>query len=294
MKIISVLILCFALSCKSKIQTSPQAEISKLAAAFDGKVGISILNLKTKEEINVNPNQRFPMQSVFKFPLAMAVFEQIDQGKLRLDQKMNLSKADLLPNTHSPLRDKYPDGKADISLKEILENTVSLSDNNGCDYLFKVIGGTKAADNYLKNLGIKNINIVGTEAEMHSDNKMQYKNYATPKAMTALLAKFYNNKTVSKTSTAALWKMLIETSTAPNRIKGNLPKGTVFGHKSGWSGGDDKGFTEAINDVGILLMPDGTPIVISFFVSDTPIKSVETDKFIAKISRMVYDYFLLE
>jgi beta-lactamase class A len=294
MKIISVLILCFALSCKSKAQTSPQAEISKLAAAFDGKVGISILNMNTKEEINVNANQRFPMQSVFKFPLAMAVFEQIDKGKFRLEQKMNLSKADLLPNTHSPLRDKYPAGKTDISLKEILENTVSLSDNNGCDYLFKLIGGTKVADKYIKNLGIKDINIVGTEAEMHADSKMQYKNYAAPKAMTALLAKFYYNKTVSKTSTAALWKMLIETSTAANRIKGNLPAGTVFGHKSGWSGGDDKGFTEAINDVGIMIMPDGTPIVISFFVSDTPIKSVESDKFIAKISRMVYDYFLVE
>jgi beta-lactamase class A len=280
--------------CKAQDKSSPQAEIGKMAAAFDGKVGISIVNLKTKDRIVVNETQRFPMQSVYKFPLAMVVFEQIDKGRFVLEQKMKMSKADLLPNTHSPLRDKYAEGKADISLKEILENTVSLSDNNGCDYLFRLIGGTKVADTYVKTLGIKEINIVGTEAEMHNDNKMQYKNYATPQAMTELLIRFYSGDVLSEKSTAALWKMLVETSTAPNRIKGNLPKGTVLGHKSGWSGGDDKGFTEAINDAGIMILPDGTAVAITVFVSDTPIKSVETDKFVAKVSRMAYDYFLRE
>jgi beta-lactamase class A len=293
-KYILAAVVFISASCKAQDKSSLQAEISKIAAALDGKVGISIVNLKTKERIVVNENQRFPMQSVYKFPLAMAVFEQIDNGKFGLEQKMKMSKADLLPNTHSPLRDKYPEGKADISLKEILENTVSLSDNNGCDYLFRLIGGTKVADAYVKKLPIKEINIVGTEAEMHTDNKMQYKNYATPQAMTELLIRFYSRDVLSEKSTAALWKMLVETSTAPNRIKGNLAKGTVLGHKSGWSGGDDKGFTEAINDAGIMILPDGTAVAITVFVSDTRIKSVETDKFVAKISRMAYDYFLRE
>jgi beta-lactamase class A len=288
----SILFLFLLLSCKSPTQTSPQAEISKMAASFNGKVGISVLNIKTGERINVNENQRFPMQSVYKFPLAIAVFDQIDKGKLQIDQKMNLSKADLLPNTHSPLRDTYPAGKADITLREIIERTVAQSDNNGCDYLFKLIGGTKVADKFIKKLGINDINIVGTEAEMHKDVKVQYANYTTPLAMTTLFEKFYKQKSLSKSSTKELWKILVSTTTAPNRVRGNLPKETIFGHKSGWSGGDDKGFTEAINDAGILILPDGTPIVISFFISETPVKSVETDKFTAKVSRIVYDYFV--
>jgi beta-lactamase class A len=280
------------LSFKSPAQTSPQAEISKMAAAFNGKVGISVLNIKTGERINVNENQRFPMQSVYKFPLAITVFDQIDKGKLQLDQKMNLSKADLLPDTHSPLREAYPEGKANITLREIIERTVAQSDNNGCDYLFRLLGGVKPVDDFVKNLGVKDINIVGTEAQMHSDVKVQYANYSTPMAMTTLFEKFYKQKTLSKSSTKELWKILVSTTTAANRVRGNLPKETIFGHKSGWSGGDDKGFTEAINDAGILLLPDGTPIVISFFISETPVKSVETDKFTAKVSRIVYDYFV--
>jgi beta-lactamase class A len=286
------LLLLLLLSCKSPAQTSPQAEISKLAAAFDGKVGISIINLRTKEQINVNENNRFPMQSVYKFPLAIAVFDQIDKGKLRLDQKMNLKKSDLLPDTHSPLRDAYPQGKPEITLKEIIAITVAQSDNNGCDFLFRLIGGTNAADKFVKKLGFNNINIVGTEAEMHADEKVQFANYSTPLAMSSLFVKFYEQKTLSKKSTEELWNILVSTTTAPNRIKGGLPAGTIVGHKSGWSGGDDKGFTNAINDAGIILLPDGTPIAISIFISETPVKSVECDKLSAKVSKLAYEYFL--
>jgi beta-lactamase class A len=268
-----------------------ETDLLNLVRPFKGKVGISILNLKTNEKISINGNEKFPMQSVYKFPLAIAVFDQIDKGKLKLDQKMELKKSDLLPNTHSPLREKYPNENSSITLKEILEKTVSESDNNGCDFQFRLLGGCKVVDDFVKTLGISNINIVGTEEEMHKDTVMQYKNYATPEAITALLDQFYNQKTLSKSSTEALWKMLTETISAPNRIKAGLPKGTIYGHKSGWSGGDDRGFTNAINDAGLFILPNGDAVAITIFISNTPEKSAISDELAAKISKLAYEHF---
>ncbi len=278
-------------ACKSQGNSSTQNQITELITGLDGQIGLSIKNLRTGETLSINPKKRFPMQSVFKFPIAIAIFDQIDKGKLSLDQKVNLTKADLLPNTHSPLRDLYPDGKADITLREILSATVAQSDNNGCDYLFKMLGGPKSVDLFIKSHHIKGINIVGTEAQMHADEKVQYANYCLPSAMTQLFEQFYTGKLLSKKSTEELWNILVSTTTATNRIKAGLPPGTVFGHKSGWSGGDDRGFTNAINDAGIFIMPKGTPVAISVFISDTHMKSTETDKLTAQITKLVYDYY---
>ncbi len=46
------------------------------------------------------------MQSVFKFHIALAVLDLVDQGKLSLDQKVFIKKSELLPNTWSPIRKK--------------------------------------------------------------------------------------------------------------------------------------------------------------------------------------------
>lgn len=289
-------LICAIILCVKPIAFSQKdlliSKINELIAPFPGKVGLSVKLVNSSEKISINASKPFPMQSVYKFPLAVAVFQQIDKGKYSLDQTFNLKKSDLLPNTHSPLREKYPEGKAAISLQELLEKTVSESDNNGCDYLFRLMGGCKAVHGMIAKYQPKGINIAFTEEEMHHDSLAQYTNYAQPLAMTAFLEKFYQSKILSKQSTQALWKMMVETSTAPNRMKGLLPAGTVVGHKSGWSGGDDRGFTNAINDVGIIILPNGKALAISIFISDTTVKSTESDKLAAKITKLVYDYFI--
>ena len=221
----------------------------------------------------------------------MAVFDRIEKGKYSLNQQMVLKKSDLLPDTHSPLRDKYPNGNTKITLQEIIENTVSKSDNNGCDYLFRLLGGCKKVNNYIKKHQKTCINIAFTEEEMHVDSMAQYINYAQPKAINNLIVRFYESKILNKKSTEKLWKMLVETTTAPNRIKGELPKGTIVGHKSGWSGGDDRGFTNAINDTGVVILPNGNAFAITILIKNTVEKSTQSDALAAKITKVVFDYF---
>lgn len=86
------------------------------------------------------------MQSVFKFPIALAVLDKVDKGELRFNQRIFLKKSDLRPNTWSPLREKYKNGNVYVSLKEILRTTMKDSDNNGCDILLKLAGGPGGCD----------------------------------------------------------------------------------------------------------------------------------------------------
>ncbi len=178
------------------------------------------------------------MQSVYKFPLAMAVLDQVDKGKLSLDQKIFVAKKDLLPETWSPLREKYPAGEVEIPLAEILVYTIAQSDNNGCDILFRLLGGTANVQKYVRSLGIKEIAIAATEEEMSKNRDVQFTNWCKPKAMLKLLEIMNRGDKLSKSSSDFLWKTMLETSTGPNRIKGFLPKETRVAHKTGTSGTD--------------------------------------------------------
>ncbi|GGB90151.1 CepA family class A extended-spectrum beta-lactamase [Dyadobacter sediminis] len=249
------------------------------------------MELKSGETFFLNKAHKFPMQSVFKFPLGMAVLHQVDKGKLSLDQKIHVTKDDLNPDTWSPLQKKFPEGNLDISLRDLLIYTVSLSDNNTCDILFKLVGGPRNVNKYIHNLGVKDINIVATEAEMAKSWDVQFTNWCQPPAMIQLLHILHQGKNLSESSTEFLLKIMTETPTGLNRIKGLLPENTKVAHKTGSSGTNDKGISAAFNDAGIVTMPNGKYIAIVAFVSNTAADEKTRDLVIAQISRAAWDYY---
>jgi beta-lactamase class A len=265
--------------------------VFRLFSSKKAVVGFSVQILETGETVSLNGDRRFPMQSVYKFHLALAVLNRVDRGTLKLDQKVSLKKGDLLPDTHSPLRDKYPDRNVYVSVDELLLYTVGQSDNNGCDILFRLVGGTSVVDRYIKNLGISNVAIVGTEAQMHADSKMQFKNYSTPKSATALLVKFAQGKVLSKSSTDYLRNVIQESASGPNKLKGLLPPGTLVAHKTGYSGTDENGLTYATNDIGLVALPNGNHMLISAFVTMSRESEVVNDRIIAELAKAAFDKY---
>ena len=137
-------------------------KIEQITKGKNAKVGVAVLDLKGKDTLTINGTGHFPMQSVFKFHLALAVLNQVDKGKFSLNQKIFVKKSELKPNWWSPLRDKYPNGDVNLPLSELLSFTVSQSDNNGCDILFKLLGGPKKVHDYIHSLGIKDVAILTT------------------------------------------------------------------------------------------------------------------------------------
>lgn len=254
-------------------------------------VGISVLGFEDGFTYNKNADKKLPMQSVFKFHIAAAVLDYVDKGKLSLDQKIHLDKSNLLENTWSPLRDKYPNGNIDVTLSEILELTVARSDNNGCDIMLSLLGGTQTVQKFIDTKGVKGFQIKYNEAEMHKDWNVQYENYSTTRSAVDALKKFYKGKLLSKKSTDYLMKVMLSTSTGLNKLVEQLPKNTPVARKTGASGKNAAGLTGAENEIGIVTLPNGKHYAIAVFVSN----STETDavncKIVSDLSKTVWDYF---
>ncbi len=78
-----------------------RARIEQVSRAAQGRIGVTATVLETGESASLNGEQRFPMQSVYKFPIAMAVLAQVDQGKLKLDQKIRVEASDIVQQSHT-------------------------------------------------------------------------------------------------------------------------------------------------------------------------------------------------
>lgn len=265
-------------------------EIDRIAHTTKGKVGVAINLLQSNDTLTYNNNQHYVLHSVAKFALAMDMLHEIDKGRFKLDQLIHITKEDL-PVNYSPLRDKYPNGNVDISIKELLSYAVSLSDNDACDILFKQIGGTQHVENFVQKLGIKAVSIKATEAQMAAQWPVQYTNWSEPYAQVELLQKMYDNSVLAKSTNDYLWQIMLATSTAPKRLKGLLPAGTAVAHKTGTSGTNKEGLSPATNDVGIILLPNGKDLAISVFITDATEDIATRELIIAQIAKAAYNEF---
>lgn len=272
-------------------QTSLDKKINMIVKGKNATVGISVLGIENGFTYTKNAEKKLPMQSVFKFHIAATVLDKVDKGKLSLEQKIMLTPQNLMKNTWSPLREKYGEGGVEITLAEVLEATVAKSDNNGCDIMLNLLGGTEPVQKFIDSKGIKGFQIKFSEAQMHQDWSAQYENYSTMNSATTLLKKFYDGKLLSKKSTDYLMKVMLTTSTGVKKLIEQLPKNTPVARKTGSSGKNDAGLTGAENEIAIVTLPNGKHYAIAVFVSNS-MESEETNcKMISDISKVVYDYF---
>lgn len=263
-------------------------EIENSIAGKNATVGVSVLDFETNQLIDINGDKKLPMLSVFKFHIALAVLKEVDQRKLNLDQKIFIKKSELLENTWSPIREKYPNGNVDLPLSEILKYTVAQSDNNGCDILLRLIGGTAIVQSFMNKKGLKDFQIKYNEEDMNYKNMAE--NYSSTNSIVLLLQDFYQNKIVSKSSTDFLMKIMLETTTGENKLVAQLPKETSIAHKTGSSGKNDEGMTIAENDMGIVTLPNGKHYAICVFVNNSMESQEVNEKMIADISKLTFNF----
>lgn len=271
-------------------KSSLDQKISSIIKDKKAMVGISVLGFENGFTYNKNADKKLPMQSVFKFHIAAAVLDYVEKGKLSLDQKVTLNQSNLHENTWSPLREKYPNGGI-VSLSEIIEYTVAKSDNNGCDILLKLLGGTQVVQKFMNAKGVKNFQIKYNEEAMHKDWNAQYENYSTTNSAVDVLKKFYDGKLLSKKSTDYLMKVMLSTSTGTNKLIEQLPKDTPIARKTGSSGKNNAGLTGAENEIAIITLPNGKHYAIAVFVSNSTETAEVNCRMISDISKTVWDYF---
>ena len=261
-----------------------QRSIEHIAHDAHGRVGVAVRELETGETVTVAGDERFPMQSVYKMPIALAVLHDVDVGLLKIDQSIDINQARLADGMmYSPIREKFPGG-AKLTIGELLGYAVSQSDKVASDVLMGLAGGPHRISAYLRDLGTDEVRVVNTEREMAADGNAQYQNWATPRGALTMLAKLHAGAGLSSQSQKLLRGALIDTSTGPRRIKGLLPPETVVAHKTGTSG-VAAGRAAATNDIGIITLPDGRHLAVVVFVSDSTADTGVRESTIARIAR---------
>ena len=207
---VTALLLLALTSCQtSKNKTDLlRNKIAQIVSDKKAVVGVSIIGNKGKDTISFYGERRFPMQSVFKFHIALAVLSEIDKGKLSLQQKVAISKDELLPEDFwSPLRDENPNGGS-FTIEKLIQYSVSNSDNTACDILIRLIGTPKTVEEYFKKNNIKDIQINFNEEDMQAKWENMFENWTTPNTASETLNMFYKNENnlLTKNSYDFFWK----------------------------------------------------------------------------------------
>lgn len=289
------------------------------ARAQPAAMEVAVQNLEGGEMWAWNGDKAFPMQSVFKAPLAAAVLAEVDLGHVSLDETITLTEADISP-AHSPVADAWPQ-VATYTVRDLLERTVSDSDNTAADVLMRRIGGPGAVTAWMRSRGIKEIRIDRYERELQPEMfgmasfRVAWKGWpafeaarnsvpeSVRRAATAryladprdtitasgaltFLRMLTLGELVSKQNTALLLKMMGETRFGPNRLADGLPRDATLAHKSGASA-SDLGLTAVVNDIGIVTLRDGRQYAVVVFLSATPQDEAEQARIFADVMRVI-------
>ena len=278
----------FALGSLASSQTLAD-RFEKVAEQAQGRVGAVAVVLEGGQETCIRCDEKFPMQSVNKFPIGMAALAKVDEGKLRLQQEIPVYKTEYpREGLHSPLRDRNKGRDTKVTVRELLRLAVSESDSPASDVLMRLAGGADGVMKYLNGIGVTGINVQDTEFALGTDNQLQYRNWMSPRGALQLLRAFHEGKGLSKSSQALLRDMLEKSVRGDRRLKRFLPKETVLAHKTGSSGMRD-GIAAATNDIGIITLPSGKHLVVAVFVSDAKADQDTRERVIGEIAKAAWD-----
>jgi beta-lactamase class A len=262
------------------------------------------------------------MASAFKLPVAVQILSLVDEGKLTLDKMVSLSPQDLHPGS-GQLTELFFHPGVSLSIANLLELALVVSDNTAADLLLREAGGPAAVTARMRALGLTGIRVDRSTAVLISDwqgaknlppesqwnRELWEKLYdavpqnehmrarraetadprdaATPDDMAALLLRLWKREVLTPPSARVLLDIMERCETGKSRIKGLLPQGTNVAHKTGSLGG-------VANDIGFITLPgDAGHIAISVFTKGSNKPEDASEKAIAEISRTIYDYFVL-
>ena len=299
-----------------------EAEMTRLATIAGGKVGVAAVHLETGREVVLNRGEPFPMASTYKVPIAVQLLTRVDSGSLRLDSMVTIRPSDLHPGSGT-LTQLFDDPGVSLSVRNLLELMLLISDNSATDITLRTAGGSGPVNARLRTLSVSGISVdrptvqliadaigvknlppeseltpqsFNTLARAVSDDAQKAaaaafyrdrRDTSTPDGMAKLLETIWRGRALSKANTDLLLDIMRRCETGPNRIKGMLPPELVVRHKTGTLG------IGVANDVGIIDLPNGAGhLVLAVFVKESTRPAEAQERAIAQIARAAYDYFV--
>jgi len=269
-----------------------QKSLSEFVEGKDANIGIAVI-IDGTDTVSVNGNKEYPMLSVYKFPIALALAEHYRQNDLALADSIAILPEDLHLDTYSPMTERIlaSSQATTDALKQptdgLLAYMLQQSDNNASDIIMKQLGGAGCVDKYLRELGITDVNVKNSEDEMHIDNTLCYANSSTPIGMSSLMDKF--DRELNDSISVEIKRMMETCTTGTNRLAKPLAD-AVIGHKTGTGFTLPNGRLMAVNDAGYVHLPNGHRYAIAVFIENSGYDMAQTEELIAEISGIVLSH----
>ncbi|WP_341527778.1 serine hydrolase [Nostoc sp. UHCC 0302] len=252
-------------------QLEPQ--IKALMARYSFlKTGMFFLDLDTGDYLDVGGDRVFPAASTIKLPILVAFFQDLDAGKVTLNEMLTMRR-DLVTNGSGIMQYERV-GKKYTAL-ETVTKMVTISDNTATNMIIDRLGGAAKLNQRFRSWGLKDTVIRRLLADLRGTNT------TSSQDMTRVLALLVNNKLVSPQSQEQVLDILRRT-TIHTLLPAGLGKGAVIANKTG-----DIGFL--IGDAGFITMPNGKRYLAAIFVT-RPYKDTRGRDFIRQVSQLVYNY----
>lgn len=285
-------------------RTPPPALVSvvrNLGQSFNGKVGIAVRRIGADWTVAWNGTSLFPQQSVSKLWVSMAFLDAVDRGKIRLTDTTTITRKDLTL-FHQPTAALVGSSGWTTSYSDLMRRAMTQSDNTANDTLLRAVGGPEAVRSYLSRRYIKDIrfgpgerllqsttaglewrqdysigrNFYAARAQLPMATRVRaLDNYlsnppdgAAPSSIVLALAKLKEGDMLSPASARLLMSIMGEAKTGPQRIKGGVPPGWHYLHKTG-TGQELGARSTGFNDVGIMTAPDGTSYAVAVMIGST-------------------------
>ncbi|MGE5567128.1 MAG: serine hydrolase [Parcubacteria group bacterium] len=297
-------------------------QVRQLGDGFNGHVGIAIHDIDAGWTAAWNGDQIFPQQSVAKLWVALTAFQQIDEGRQRLDDPVFLTRDDL-SLFHQPLAAKVGANGYTATVDELLYDALAKSDNAANDALIRRSGGPDAVRTVVLQKGLGAIRageeerileprIAGMEWRPEYTQGWAFQNArellpadyrkakldeyvadpadgASPDAIVLSLARLKKGELLSPASTQHFLDILSQTETGARRLKGGLPDGWTIQHKTGT--GQELGARQTgWNDVGIVTAPDGHAYAVAVMIGDTTASLGERIALFQKVARALAEW----
>lgn len=191
------------------------AVIALCITACRGKEDYGLCILSDEVSVETNSQRFFPMHSVVKFPQALYVADYLNSIEFSLDSTTVVRKDELMEDTWSPMLEMIEDAR-EFSFRELLRLSLTESDNNACDLLFKLCGNPREVESYIKGLGFEGIEVSATERQMHDDISLSSQNRCTPSGMARLFLWFNAHKDDNE-YIREVWDIMAECKTGTDR-----------------------------------------------------------------------------
>ena len=256
----------------------PASRWQAIEATVGGRLGVAVLDSASGQLQGHRLDQRFPMCSTFKWLAAALVLSRVDARRERLERRIRFGKAALVD--YSPATAPQAGGRG-MTLAELCDATVTLSDNTAANLILESFGGPAAVTRFARSLGDTATRLDRTEPSLNEARPGDPRDTTTPRAMAVSLRAAVLGEALSPAGREQLVRWLHATKTGDTRLRAGVPAGWGVGDKTGTG---NRGST---NDVGVLWPPGRPPLVVAAYLTETAAPAERRHAALADVARVV-------